>query len=99
MLYFARRDLHTEVIMDICEKWVLLEMIICSAVRNKYRFTQLGVGWVLRDVSVHHPQLIIDFLNKHEEDFIREAVRYATEKMAPSQKKLVHALKRKWRCF
>ncbi|KAM7455769.1 hypothetical protein BLSTO_03480 [Blastocystis sp. subtype 1] len=82
MLHFARRDLHTEVILDICE----------SAVRNKYRFTQLGVGWVLRDVSVHHPQLIIDFLNKHEDDFIREAVRYATEKMAPSQKKLVHAL-------
>lgn len=61
-----------------------------SAVKNSYRFTQLGVGWVLRDVSVHHPTVVIDFLNKHEEDFTKEAVRYATEKMTPTQKKQVN---------
>ena len=60
-----------------------------SAVQNSYRFTQLGVGWVLRDVSVHHPALVIDFLNEHEADFTKEAVRYATEKMTPTQKKQV----------
>ena len=65
--------------------------------KNSYRFTQLGVGWVLRDVSVHHPTVVIDFLNKHEEDFTKEAVRYATEKMTPTQKKQVHSCTKRLR--
>lgn len=65
-----------------------------SVVKNPYRFTQLGAGWVLRDVSVHNKEIIIDFLNKHKDDMIKEAVRYATEKMSPSDKKKVEALKR-----
>ena len=60
------------------------------AVKNPYRFTQLGVGWVLRDVSVHHTEQVIDFLNAHSEDFSKEALRYATEKMKPSDKKKVN---------
>ena len=57
-----------------------------SVVKNPYRFTQLGAGWVLRDVSIHNKEIVIDFLNKHKGDMIKEAVRYATEKMSPSDK-------------
>ena len=69
-------------------------LLSVSVVKNPYRFTQLGAGWVLRDVSVHHKETVIDFLNKHKDDMIKEAVRYATEKMSPSDKKKVEALKR-----
>ena len=72
-------------------------MLNNSAVKNPYRFTQLGVGWVLRDVSVHNKKLVIDFLNQHEDDVIREAVRYATEKMTPTDKKKVHACQQRSR--
>ena len=65
-----------------------------SVVKNPYRFTQLGAGWVLRDVSIHNKEIVIDFLNKHKGDMIKEAVRYATEKMSPSDKIKVEALKR-----
>ena len=61
------------------------------AVRNPYRFTQLGVGWVLRDVSVYHPDQVITFLRQHRKDMIKEGVRYAVEKMSPSQKARVRA--------
>ena len=77
--------------MDICERYLSIIHVMNSAVKNPYRFTQLGVGWVLRDVSVHNKKLVIDFLNTHEDDFTREAVRYATEKMTPTDKKKVHA--------
>lgn len=66
---------------------------------NPYRFTQLGVGWVLRDVSVHHLQAVIDFLNKHEKEFSKEAARYATEKMKPSQKKQVTMFQKLFVCY
>ena len=65
-----------------------------SVVKNPYRFTQLGAGWVLRDVSIHNKEIVIDFLNKHKGDMIKEAVRHATEKMSPSDKIKVEALKR-----
>ena len=71
-----------------------LPLFLISVVKNPYRFTQLGAGWVLRDVSVHHKDIVIDFLNRHKDDMIKEAVRYATEKMSPSDKKKVEALKR-----
>lgn len=62
---------------------------------NSFRFTQLGIGWILRDVSVHHLDLVIDFLNSHQDELIKEAVRYAVEKMSPSAKKRVKALNMK----
>ena len=71
-------------------------VVICRAVKNSYRFTQLGVGWVLRDVSVHHPQQVVDFLNEHESLFIKEGRRYATEKMKPKDKQNVNYFKKKY---
>ena len=66
-------------------------ILLLRAVRNPYRFTQLGVGWVLRDVSVYHPDQVITFLRQHRQDMIKEGVRYAVEKMSPSQKARVRA--------
>ena len=62
---------------------------------NSFRFTQLGIGWILREVSVYHLDLVIDFLNSHQDEVIKEAVRYAVEKMPPSAKKRVKALNSK----
>ena len=69
-------------------------ILLFGVVKNPYRFTQLGAGWVLRDVSVHSKAIVIDFLNRHKDDMIKEAVRYATEKMSPSDKKKVEALRK-----
>lgn len=81
--------MQIETILDICETFRLTCIFTNRAVKNPYRFTQLGVGWVLRDVSVHHPKRVIAFLNSHQKDFCSEAIRYATEKLKLADKKEV----------
>ena len=53
------------------------------------------MGWLLREVSVRHMDLVIDFLNLDKDKILKEAVRYAVEKMPSSGKKRVEALNRK----
>lgn len=74
---------------------ICLEEWSCRAIKNQYRFTQLGVGWVLRDVSVFHPELVVDFINEHEQYFTKEAVRYALEKMTPTHRDMVYMVSKK----
>ena len=74
---------------------ICLEEWSCRAIKNQYRFTQLGVGWVLRDVSVFHPELVVDFINEHEQYFTKEAVRYALEKMTPTHRDMVYMVRKK----
>lgn len=49
------------------------------------------MGWVLRDVSVHHPDQVIVFLRKHKMHWSKEGLRYAMEKMNSEQKARVKA--------
>jgi len=60
---------------------------ICSTcVKNPERFVQLGVGWVLRELSLANLELVNEFLTDNFEYFSREGLRYAIEKMTAKDK-------------
>jgi 3-methyladenine DNA glycosylase AlkD len=67
----ARHGHHTRDIMTVCER----------IVRTPERFTQLGMGWVLRELWLAEPELVVGFLRRHYPQISREGLRYAIEKM------------------
>lgn len=59
-----------------------LILSICdAAVRHPERFVQLGVGWVLREVSVDNAAAMQAFVASHARWMSREGLRYALEKV------------------
>ena len=73
----ARFGGHNEIILDLCS----------TVVRRVERFAQLGVGWVLRELSLADLEAVVEFIKKNYGQFSREGLRYAIEKMSPSLKK------------
>lgn len=73
----ARFGKHNEVIYKIAT----------NCIKNQYRFTQLGVGWMLRELSLADLTGVIAFIKKHYSLFTREGLRYAIEKMKPNMRK------------
>lgn len=73
----ARHGQFNDTIINICEK----------VVTNQERFAQLGVGWVLRELSLADRNLVLDFLRNHYLKFSREGLRYAIEKLPQSLRK------------
>jgi len=67
----ARHGTHNATILRICG----------NLIRNPDRFTQLGMGWVLREVSLADRDAVTRFLTAHLFLLRREALRYAIEKM------------------
>lgn len=67
----AKHGNHTDDIIKITD--------LC--VKNQERFVQLGVGWVLRELWLAEPQLVVDFIVDRYSNFSREGLRYAIEKM------------------
>jgi 3-methyladenine DNA glycosylase AlkD len=67
----ARHGHYDRQIMTVCR----------SLVRNRDRFVQLGMGWVLRELSLADRGAVLKFLHRHRRDMNRDALRYATEKM------------------
>ena len=64
--------------------------IATNLLQNPKRFPQLGAGWVLRELSLADEPAVIDFIKEHYEDFSREGLRYAIEKMdKPLRKQLL----------
>lgn len=63
-----------------------LLLIFNSVVKNNERFAQLGVGWLLRELSLADLKLTKNFIKENYNYFIREGLRYATEKMKESDK-------------
>jgi len=59
----------------------LIENICASCIKNSERFVQLGVGWVLREVSLSDKQRVVKFIKNNYLSFSREGLRYAIEKM------------------
>lgn len=55
------------------------------------RFVQLGVGWVLRELSLADLKLVTKFIEKNKRHFSREGLRYATEKMSKRDKESILA--------
>jgi len=55
-------------------------------VRDSQRFVQLGVGWVLRELSLADHDLVVNFIKSNYAYFSREGLRYAIEKMSGAQR-------------
>ena len=45
-----------------------------------------ALGWMLREIGRRDAQLIVDFLDRHAVELPRVTVRYATERLAPSER-------------
>ncbi|KAL0485332.1 hypothetical protein AKO1_002909 [Acrasis kona] len=73
----ARHGKYNKLILDQC-KHILTGR---ADELHKERFVQLGVGWVLRELSLKDEPSVIEFLKKHYHHFSREGLRYAIEKM------------------
>eukprot|EP00768_Dysnectes_brevis_P006879 gnl/Dysnectes_brevis/5597_a8123_718.p1 GENE.gnl/Dysnectes_brevis/5597_a8123_718~~gnl/Dysnectes_brevis/5597_a8123_718.p1 ORF type:complete len:274 (+),score=12.96 gnl/Dysnectes_brevis/5597_a8123_718:46-867(+) len=79
---FVRHARHgdplvTSTVIDICE----------TCVTNPERFVQLGVGWVLRELSQADLGLVVRFIKRHYHHHSREGLRYALEKMSTELRK------------
>jgi 3-methyladenine DNA glycosylase AlkD len=71
----ARHGEHTTDIIRVSERLV----------KNSHRFVQLGMGWVLRELWLAEPSVVVAFLRAHHSSISREGLRYAIEKMPPAQ--------------
>lgn len=58
--------------------------IVDDVIKNQERFAQLGAGWVLRELWLAEPQLVVDFITDRYHHFTREGLAYAIEKMDSS---------------
>eukprot|EP01125_Pyxidicula_operculata_P007364 TRINITY_DN2506_c0_g1_i1.p1 TRINITY_DN2506_c0_g1~~TRINITY_DN2506_c0_g1_i1.p1 ORF type:complete len:248 (+),score=22.29 TRINITY_DN2506_c0_g1_i1:30-773(+) len=76
-LKVARKGLYKNEVLSICS----------TCVKSPERFVQLGNGWVLRDLSIKHLNSVVKFIESNYEDFSREGLRYAIEKMEPDMRK------------
>jgi 3-methyladenine DNA glycosylase AlkD len=67
----ARHGQYDDTIIGICER----------IVTNPERFVQLGMGWVLRELSLSDRARVLGFLRDHYASISREGLRYAIEKL------------------
>lgn len=73
----ARHGEHTTDILRVCGRLV----------KNSHRFVQLGMGWVLRELWLAEPAVVVAFLRAHQSSISREGLRYAIEKMPAAQQR------------
>ncbi|MDD2716900.1 MAG: DNA alkylation repair protein [Candidatus Wallbacteria bacterium] len=64
-----------------------------ACVKNPERFVQLGLGWMLRELSLADLDLTIKFIKANYRHFSREGLRYAIEKMEPDLRQEMLAFK------
>jgi len=82
----ARHGNYNDIILNIAT----------NVIQNQNRFPQLGVGWVLRELSVADEDVVVSFIKNHYTEFTREGLWYAIEKMnKPLQKQLLNYDKNK----
>lgn len=67
----ARHGAHTATILRVCGRLAT----------SPDRFVQLGMGWVLRELSLADRKAVLAFLRRHYGTIRREALRYAIEKL------------------
>lgn len=63
--------------------------VCTNAVQFQQRFNQLGVGWLLRELSCSDWDRSVDFILQHYHHFSREGLRYAIEKMTAEHRKML----------
>jgi 3-methyladenine DNA glycosylase AlkD len=76
-VWLARHGNVTNEVLRVCK----------STVRNPERFTQLGTGWVLRELWLVEPNRVEKFISENYLYFSREGLRYAIEKMPEGRRK------------
>ena len=62
----------TRLVLDVC----------ASNVRDRARFSQTAVGWVLRELSRAEPEAVARFVREHADELSSEARRSATAKLS-----------------
>eukprot|EP00727_Mastigamoeba_balamuthi_P007159 m51a1_g3063 hypothetical protein (248) ;mRNA; f:1005444-1006398 len=75
----ARFGKWNQTIFDICE----------ACIRSQHqpeRFLQLGMGWVLRELSLSDKDAVVAFVKQRYSKFSREGLRYVVEKMEPEDR-------------
>ncbi len=75
----ARHGRHDRDILRICG----------NLVRTSHRFTQLGMGWVLRELSLADHDAVLGFLGDRYWMINREALNYAVEKLPERTRRAV----------
>jgi 3-methyladenine DNA glycosylase AlkD len=73
------------------------EMLLATCaplVASSERFAQTGAGWVLRELSVAEPARVLAFVEERVDQFTREGLSYATEKLPAESKARLKALHR-----
>jgi 3-methyladenine DNA glycosylase AlkD len=60
--------------------------------RDPSRFAQTGVGWVLRELSLHDPAAVVRFAERNLASLSREAIRSLAEKMPPGERRRLFRL-------
>lgn len=78
----ARGGDHDAAILHVC----------AHIVKDPERFTQLGCGWVLRELFLASPRATVAFLEQHLTSLSREGLRYAIEKMPRAEQARLLAL-------
>jgi 3-methyladenine DNA glycosylase AlkD len=65
----------------------------CAAlVRDPARFAQTGVGWVMRELSLHDTVLASRFAEEHIDELSPEAMKYITGKMAAAEQRRLRGM-------
>ncbi len=60
------------------EYHALIEMTIAALVRERERFIQTGIGWVISDLSKAHPSRAAALVERHLDDLSAEVIRRHT---------------------
>ena len=69
---------------------------ICSScVKSSERFVQLGVGCLLREMSINMSDKVVEFIKDHYRYFIREGLRYSIDKLDPKVRKDILSIGKK----
>lgn len=63
--------------------------VCTTTIKNPERFTQLGTGWVLRELWLAEPERVEKFIETNLHRFSREGLRYAIEKMPKGQQRRI----------
>jgi 3-methyladenine DNA glycosylase AlkD len=70
------RENHFETTLQIAEKFL----------KHEHDLIHKATGWMLREVGKRDERVLIEFLEKYAKDMPRTMLRYAIERLSPSQK-------------
>ena len=69
----------------------LVLAVAAANVQDAARFSQTGVGWVLRELAAAAPEAVTAFVRAHEDKMSTEALRAATTKLPELREELLAA--------